>query len=179
MAAPPVRLTAAKCPSCRIVLLRPVPGSSCRMMCPACNYHSPLSRQARPPTLLPTVEVTDTSREPQQSLASNFPPTSTSSYGLLTHESHCSPHRGQADSRDCPQPVDLCPVSPCSSSDDSNSPTQPSSWLPLPPPYPLGMGSIRRHSYQLIESQSASTPSRYIWRPALHGFSIARQLSIA
>ena len=158
MAAAAMKLTAAKCPSCRVILLRPVPGSSCQMSCPACNYLTSCSpsRPPRPPTLLPTVEVTDTSQKPR----GNFPPNaSTSNHGLLVHESHLSLHRGQ-DTRDYPaQPVDMC--SPCSSSDDSNtSPTQPSPWLPLPPPFPLGMGSIRRHSYQLIENQSASTPSR-------------------
>ena len=159
-----VKLNAAKCPSCRIVLLRPVPGSSYQMLCPACGYHTAHDQQCprlpRPSTLLPTVEVTDTS-EDQAIPIGNFPTTSTFSINSM-------PPRGlyrRQDSREHQSASTdaASAVSSCSSSTNS-SPTHPmpSSWLPLPPvaAFPLGMGSIRRHSYQLLEGQSASTPSR-------------------
>ena len=164
-----VKLNAAKCPSCRIVLLRPIPGSQpCQMLCPACGYHTAHDQQCpklpRPPTLmLPTVEVTDTSSENQAiPNIGNFPATSTFSI------SGTPPHGlyRRQDSREhqsAPTDVANSAVSSCSSSTNS-SPIHPmpSSWLPLPPvaAFPLGMGSIRRHSYQLLEGGSASTPSR-------------------
>lgn len=159
-----VKLKTAKCPSCRIVFLRPVLGSSHQMLCPACGYHTCAHvqyqpRQARPLTLLPTVEVTDTSQD-APALSSGTSPalTTSSSSSSIGNLPFHGLHRKQ-ESRDC-HPVDM---SPCSSSSGSSSPIQPSSWLPLPPvpAFPLGMGSIRRHSYQLLEGQSASTPSRY------------------
>lgn len=147
-----------RCPSCRIVFLRPVLGSSHQMLCSACGYHAQC--QPRPLTLLPTVEVTDTSQNvPAPALSNGTSPdmTTSSSSGSTVNLPFHGLHRKQ-ESRDC-HPVD---VSPCSSS-SSSSPTQPSSWLPIPPvsAFPLGMGSIRRHSYQLLEGQSTSTPSRY------------------
>ncbi len=159
-----VKLNAAKCPSCGVVLLRPAPGSSSyQMLCPACGYHTVHEQQCpRPPTLmLPTVEVTDTSSEDQAISIGNFPATSTFSI------SGTPPHGlyKKQDSREHQStPIDVASaVSSCSSSTNS-SPTHPvpSSWLPLPPvtAFPLGMGNIRRHSYQLLEGGSASTPSR-------------------
>ena len=165
-----VKLNAAKCPSCKIVLLRPVPGSTCQMLCPACDYHTSAqpAKQPRPHSLLPTVEVTDTSQD-QVRFIGAFPGTANTTSGSSILGSNVSSpsfsYQGlyrRQDSREC-QPADVVPLSPCSSSSDSSSPTQPTSWLPLPrvAAFPLGMGNIRRHSYQLIESQSASTPSRY------------------
>lgn len=157
-----VKMNAAKCPSCRIVLLRPVSGSAYQMLCPACGYHTAhdqqCPKQPRPPTLLPTVEVTDTSEDPVNSIG-NFPTTSTCSINSMP------PHYRQQDLREHQSMAGDATgaVSSCSSSANS-SPTHPmpSSWLPLPPvaAFPLGMGGIRRHSYQLLEGQSASTPSR-------------------
>ena len=150
-----VGLNAAKCPSCKIVLLRPVPGSTYQMLCPACGYHSS-PKQSRLLSLLPTVEVTDTSKNPAGSIG-NIPATSTSSISnMLSH----SLHRRQNSAE-----LDNAGSSSCSSSSNS-SPTHPSSWLALPPvtpvtAFPLGMGHIRRHSCQLLDGQSASTPSRY------------------
>ena len=153
-----VKLNAAKCPSCRIVLLRPVPGCTYQMLCPACGYHTQQSpKQPRPPTLLPTVEVTDTSEDPVSSIG-NFPTTSICNISNMPLHGL---YRRQDSREHLPADVDSAMLS-CSSS-ASNSPTQPSSWLPLPPvaAFPLGMASIRRHSYQLLQGQSASTPSRY------------------
>lgn len=159
-----VKTNAAKCPSCRIVLLRPVPRSAYQMLCPACGYHTAhdqqCPKQPRPPTLLPTVEVTDTSEDQTISIG-NFPATSTCSISSMP------PHglyRRQDSREHQPAAGDAASaVSSCSSSANS-SPTHPmpSPWLPLPPvaAFPLGMGGIRRHSYQLLEGQSASTPSR-------------------
>lgn len=159
-----VKLNTAKCPSCRIVLLRPAPGSSYQMLCPACGYQTAHDQQCpklpRPPTLLPTVEVTDTSSEDQAVSIGNYPTTSTISISSSPPQAHGLCRR--QDSRDHQSDV-ASAVSSCSSSANS-SPTHPvpSPWLPLPPvaAFPLGMASIRRHSYQLLEGQSASTPSR-------------------
>lgn len=165
-----MKFNTAKCPSCRIVFLRPVLGSSHQMLCSACGYHAQCQpRQTRPLTLLPTVEVTDTSQNvPAPVLSNGTGPamTTSSSSGSTVNLPFHGLHRKQ-ESRDC-HPVD---ESPCSSSSGSSSPTLPSSWLPLPPvpAFPLGMGSIRRHSYQLLEGQSASTPSRYYNIMLLHG----------
>ena len=165
-----LKMNAAKCPSCKVVLLRPVPGSTCQMLCPACGwYHTataqPAKQPPRPHSLLPTVEVTDTSQDPVRFIGAFPGGTSTSGSSILA--SNVSHHQGlyrrQDSGRECQQTDATVPLSPCSSSSGSSSPTQPSSWLPLPrvAAFPLGMGNIRRHSYQLIESQSASTPSRY------------------
>lgn len=162
-----VRMNAAKCPSCRIVLLRPVPGSSYQMLCPACGYHTAHDQQcpklSRPPTLLPTVEVTDTSEEDQAISIGNFPTTSTFNSINSTSPPHGLYIRQDSREHQSASTDVASAVSSCSSSTNS-SPTHPmpSSWLPLPPvaAFPLGMGSIRRHSYQLLEGQSASTPSR-------------------
>ena len=168
------KLNATKCSSCRIVLMRQAPvGGTCQLLCSACSYlpeaHSP--RHSRPHSLLPTVEVTDTSQDSAAHFYGSLSATSNSgsSSSILASVGNIMPSHGlyrRQDSRgEYQTPGDLAgTISPCSSSSGSNSPTQPSSWLPLPrvAAFPLGMGSIRRHSYQLIEAQSASTPSRYI-----------------
>ena len=162
-----VQLNAAKCPSCKFVLLRPVPGSTYEMLCVACGYHTTANDHQCPNqqqqlrshfTLLPTVKVTDTSQNSSK-FVGNCP--STSICGSIL--GNASPHGSyeKQDSRDHPSNV-ASAVSSYSSSANS-SPTHSVSRLPLPPvtTFPLGIqGTMRRRSCQLLEGQSASTPSR-------------------